>query len=191
MYIRGRCGAREPGTLARVGAVMTVGARAFLEPSRTDNEFLGVCFELFAELADGRRINVDPAAYRVHGPRRGAGALWGEVSVDPSTLPSLDRGLYARDPLEAATQALEANFSLRAEDLEAFVRSELSLGPAARLQAKPRDPAASTINVESDALWANLIGALRDADVLVTPAALRILPFRMEFDAALLAELGR
>jgi hypothetical protein len=93
--------------------VVTAGARALLDSSRTDEESLGVCFGLFAELDDGRRIDVDPAAYKVDGPRRGAGALWGSITVDPSTLPSLDRTWFARDPLEAATHALEASFTLR------------------------------------------------------------------------------
>jgi hypothetical protein len=109
--------------------VVTAGARAVLDSSRTDEESLGVCFGLFAELDDGRRIDVDPAAYKVDGPRRGAGALWGSITVDPSTLPSLDRTWFARDPLEAATHALEASFTLRPEYLEEFIRSELSDGP--------------------------------------------------------------
>jgi hypothetical protein len=174
-----------------MSSVVTVGARAFLDSNRTDDEFLGVCVGLFAELADGRRINIDPAAYTIHGPRRGVGALWGEISIDPLTLPRLDRELFARDPLEAATRALEASFSLQAEHLEEYVRNELSVGTAARLQADGREGASSTIDVQDDGLWANLVGALRDADVPTTPAALRVLPFRMEFDAALLTELAR
>jgi hypothetical protein len=143
--------AHAPGTLARVSAVVTVGARAFLDSSRTDEEFLGVCLELFAELVDGRRIGVDPAAYRIDGPRRGAGALWGRISVDPLTLPGLDRELFADDPLEAATQALEASFSLRAEHLEELVRSELCGGAAARSQPNDDDDlTSSSINGESD-----------------------------------------
>ena len=138
-----------------------------------------------------RAINVDSAAYTACGPRRGIGALWGEISVDALTLPNLDRELFARDPLEAATQALEASFSLRADHLEEFVRSELSVGPTTRLQVDGQERASPTADVESDGLWANLVRALRDADVLATPAALRNLPFRMEFDAALIAELGR
>jgi hypothetical protein len=47
--------------------VAVVGARLFLDPGRTDFEFLGVRVSLFAELDDGRRVVVDPAAYRVDG----------------------------------------------------------------------------------------------------------------------------
>jgi hypothetical protein len=160
-------------------AVVTVGARTLLDPTRTDDAFLGVCIGLFAELEDGGRIDTDPAAYRADGPRRGVGALWGYITVDASTLPTFDGTLFARDPLEASTRAIETSFSLRAEHLEAFIRGEL--------HGYPGD------GVEDDGhvLWANLVVALRRAGVATNAAVLRRVPFRVEFDAGLLDELER
>lgn len=147
--------------------VARVGARAFLDRNRTDAVFLGIRIGMFAELYDGRRISTDPADYRVEGPRRGAGALWGSLKINVDALPSLDRELYALDPLAAATRALDADFSLEPEQLEQFIRSE-----------------------RSDLPWSNLRAALAAADVRVNEATLKRAPFRIALDDELLGEVA-
>jgi hypothetical protein len=150
-----------------MSSVVLVGARLSLDPNGTDLEFLGVCVGLFAELDDGRRVAADPLAYRVSGPRRGAGALWGSLTVDVRTLPSLDHELFAADPLAAATTALEADLVLRAEQLEQFVRDDCS-----------------------DLPWPALTAELVGAQAVVNRTDFRHLPMRVEFDDALLAEIS-
>jgi hypothetical protein len=147
-------------------SVVLVGARLFLDPTWTDLEFLGVRVGLFAELDDGRRVIVDPLACQVSGPRRGAGALWGSLTVDVRTLPSLDQELFAVDPLAAATAALEADFVLRAEHLEQFVRDDWA-----------------------DLPWLALTAERVAAQVVVNGDDLQRLPMRVELDDALQAEI--
>jgi hypothetical protein len=150
--------------------VVSVGARAVLDPSRTDEDSLGIGVGLFAELDDGRRIDVDPGHCRLSGPRRGLGALWGHITVDPRTLATLDRELFERDPLEASTRAIEAEFVLRPVQVEAIVKDEMD---------------------DSPALLANLVGALHAARITMTTDTLRAVPFRVELDQDLRAELDR
>jgi hypothetical protein len=89
----------ETGEYARpMSRVATIGARLSLDERRTDAAFLAVRIGMFAKLGDGRRVPVDPASHAVGGPRRGAGALWGALTVNVHDLPSLNHELFATDP---------------------------------------------------------------------------------------------
>jgi hypothetical protein len=169
--------------------VVRVGARALLDESRTNDQFLGAFVALFAELDDGGVVETDPSRYRTHGPRRGLGAVWGRYDrVEVAELPGFDPELFERDPDEAFAQALESTYRLQTRDIEDSLREHLF--PAERLVGRSED--ASDVEVEdSDATWGSLAGVLRAHDIDATAASLRRTPFRMEFDAALLAELDR
>jgi hypothetical protein len=176
-------------TIRSMPAVVRVGVRAMLDENRTDEQFLGAFVALFAELDDGGVVETDPSHYRTHGPRRGLGAVWGRYDgVNVAELPGFDPELFERDPDEAFFQALESSYRLQPKDIEDSVREHLF--PAEFLVGRSEN--ARNVEVEdSDATWGSLASALRAHDIDATAASLRSAPFRMEFDAALLAELDR
>jgi hypothetical protein len=180
-----------------VATVVAVGARALLDSKATSDEFLGVRIGLFAVLDDGRRIDVDSSHWSMHGPRRGLGAVWVRYDGDGTELPALDRALYARDPNEAITQALQASYRLQPKDIEDDVRLRLFEGgfPIASPEFRDDDfdEAENRKHNERqrEILWENLVRALRRKRIQTTWAALCAAPFEMEFDAALVAELER
>jgi hypothetical protein len=176
--------------------VVSVGARAFLDKEQTDAEFLAICVGLFAELDDGRRVDVDPSYVRTRRPRRGLGAVWVQFDGDVAELPGFDAELAARDPYQAEVQALESSYRLQRKDIEDSVRRQLLHGGAPvrwGAHASERDVEQDRLARERGAghIWSNLVRALATEGIDATPEVFRSVPFRMEFDAELVAELER
>ena len=179
-----------------MSAVVSVGARAFLDKDETNAELVAVRVGLFAELDDGRRVDVDPSYVRKRGPRRGLGAVWVQFDGDVAELPGFDAELAARDPYAAEVQALGSSYRLQPKDIEDSVRQQLRQdGPPVRwgLHASERDVEQDRLARERHAgyIWSNLVRALETEGIDATPELFRSVPFRMEFDAELVAELER
>jgi len=179
-----------------VSTVVEVVAHVELDHEATNASVLGVRVGLCAELDDGRRVEVDPAYYGIGGPRRSLGAVWVRYEGDGSELPGFDRKLLERDPDDAVTEALITGCRLRLKDIEDHIRLDLFEGglPAASPEeGGALDPEEHRRDNERarDARWANLVRALRDADVEVTPALLRAVPFRIEFHENVIDEIAR
>lgn len=179
-----------------MAAVVRTGARVVLSEQGTTDDHLRVQVGVFAELDDGRTIEVDPARHGCGGPRRSLGAVWVRYEGDGSELPGFDRELYERDPYGATTQALIQGYRLRAKDIEDSVRLDFFEGgiPAAGPEEGGElDPDEHRLDNERrrDANWGNLIAALRAVGVDATSASLRELPFRIDFDQSVIDELAR
>lgn len=178
----------------RMTEVRSVGATVRLDAAATDSEFLGVLVRLYADLENGERVETHGPGDAISGPRTGLGAVWVRYDGDGSDLPTLDRDLYARDASEAVAQALARSYRLRLKDIEDSIRLELFEGgfPAAPPEGGGElDPEQHRLENqgEADAHWTGLICALSQAGVPATPDALRRLPFVVEFNAELRAEV--
>ena len=185
-----------PPRIRAVSTVVEVVAHVELDHEATNASVLGVRVGLCAELDDGRRVEVDPAYYGIGGPRRSLGAVWVRYEGDGSELPGFDRKLLERDPDDVVTEALITGCRLRLKDIEDHIRLDLFEGglPAASPEeGGALDPEEHRRDNERarDARWANLVRALRDADVEVTPALLRAVPFRIEFHENVIDEIAR
>jgi hypothetical protein len=141
-------------------------------------------------------VDVDPSHIHASGPRRGLGAVWVRFDGDVSELPGFDAALAAHDPDEAHFQALESSYRVQPKDIEDMVRQMLMHGgPPVTWVAEASQDAVELhrlrLQRSADVIWENLVRALRRMRIKATPALLRAVSFRMEFDAALLAELDR
>jgi hypothetical protein len=172
---------------------VALGARAYLVPEKTDDSSITVAVEVFATLADGRRIAVDPGYWEQTQARFGAGAIGVSFRGDVKQLPSFDRELFARDPDRAVDEALERDYSVRPHDIEDIFRQGMAIDPDLYVEETNAGDERHWSEYSGDLSgWTNLAHYLDRAGVGTSVERLVEIArrdFAVQYDDALLTEL--